>query len=122
VSPAVWIVAPQEAEVPLPLMTKISCVAILTAAEGKEAELADRLTDLIAAAADETGTEIYSVHTDPDDPMIFTFFELYTDQEAVEVHGKSDAMRQAMRALGGLLAGRPEIRHLTPLAAKGLDL
>jgi len=31
-------------------------------------------------------------------------------------------MRAAMGALGGLLAGRPEVVQLTPIAAKGLDL
>jgi hypothetical protein len=31
-------------------------------------------------------------------------------------------MRAAMGAVGGLLAGRPELTMMSPVAAKGLDL
>ena len=103
-------------------MSKLSIIATLTAAEGKADELAAALANLIEAADEEPGLEIYSVHRDPKDENTFYFFELYTDQAAFEVHGKGEKMAAAMGSMGGLLGGRPDVKILTPGPAKGLDL
>lgn len=103
-------------------MSKISLIAKLTAADGKADELEAALRGVIAAADEEAGLEVYSAHAAHDDPGVYYFFELYQDQGAVDVHGKGDGMRAAMGAFGGLLAGRPEITRMTPVAAKGLDI
>lgn len=103
-------------------MSKISIIATLTAAEGKADELEAALTALIASADEEPGLEIYSLHRDPKDENAFYFFELYTDQAALDVHGKGEKMKVAMGSMGGLLGGRPDVKILTPSTAKGLDL
>ena len=103
-------------------MSKISLIAKLTAVDGKATDLETALRGVIAAAAEEAGLEVYSAHAANDEPGVFYFFELYQDQAAVDVHGKGDGMRAAMGAFGGLLAGRPEITRITPVAAKGLDI
>lgn len=103
-------------------MSKISLIAKLTAADGKADELETALHGLIAAAEEEPGLEIYSVHRDDDDANAFYFFELYADQDAVDVHGKGDGMKAAMAAVGGLLGGRPDVTRLTPVVAKGMAL
>ena len=103
-------------------MEKITLVATLAAVEGKEAQLQDALVELVAAADEEPGCEIYSVHSSPNEPGVFRFFELYTDRDALKAHGRGQRMATAMTKLEGLLAGPPEILRLTPLAAKGLDL
>lgn len=103
-------------------MSKISLLAKLTIAEGKTEELEAAIGPLIAAADEEPGLEIYSFHKDTKDENVYYFFELYTDADALAVHGKGDGMKAAMGALGGCLAGRPEITMLSPVAAKGLDI
>lgn len=103
-------------------MAKITLIATLTAADGKEQQLRDAIVDLIAAAEEEPGCEIYSAHASRDEPGIFRFFELYTDSNALKAHGKGERMALAMAGLGGLMAGPPEVLRLTPVAAKGLDL
>lgn len=103
-------------------MSKISLIAKLTAADGKHDELEAAIRHVIAAADEEEGLEVYSAHAVVDEPGAFYFFEVYRDDEAVAAHGKGDGMRSAMGAFGGLLAGRPEITRLRPVAAKGLDL
>ncbi len=104
-------------------MSKLTLIAKLTAAEGKAEELSAALSNMIAAAGEEDGLEIYSVHADASDEDVFYFFELYRDQAAFDVHGKGEGMKAAMGALGGgLLGGRPEITMMSPIAAKGLDL
>lgn len=102
-------------------MSKIAIIAKLTAAEGKAAELEARLADLIAAAEEEDGLEVYSAHKDTKAEGVYYFFELYRDGDALAVHGKGERMKPAMKALGAdLLAGRPEITMLEPVVAKGL--
>lgn len=103
-------------------MSKISLIAKLTAAEGKADELKEALSAMIVAADEEPGLEIYSVHADTSDASVFYFFELYTDQAALDVHGKGEKLKAAMGALGGLLGGRPEITMLSPIAAKGIEV
>jgi quinol monooxygenase YgiN len=103
-------------------MEKITLVATLTAAEGREDELRDVLIDLVAAADEEPGCEIYSVNESREEPGVFRFFELYTDRDALKAHGGGPRMAAAMAGLDGLLASPPEILRLTPLAAKGIDL
>ena len=103
-------------------MSKISVIAKLTAAEGKEAELQGAIDALISAADEEPGLEVYSCHTTSDEPGAFYFFELYTDTDAARAHGQGDRMKSAMAAVGNLLAERPKITRMTPIAAKGLDI
>jgi quinol monooxygenase YgiN len=103
-------------------MSKISVIAKLTAAEGKAAELESAVAALIAVADEEAGLEVYSCHAANDEPGVYYFFEVYSDDDAVKVHGRGEAMKSAMVALGGLLAGRPEVIRMTPVAAKGLEL
>jgi quinol monooxygenase YgiN len=103
-------------------MSKISAIARLTARDGKAAELEAALHDLIAAAEEEEGLEVYSVHAVDDSEGQYLFFELYRDAEATKVHGKGERMRAAMGALGPLLAGRAEVTRMHPVAAKGLDV
>ena len=102
-------------------MAKISLIAKLTCAEGKNDEFEAALGDMIAASNEEAGLEIYSAHriNDTDE---YVFFELYTDGDALAVHGKGDAMKPAMKAIGAFMAGPPEVNMMTPIVAKGLDL
>lgn len=103
-------------------MSKISLIAKLTAVDGKAEELEAAMRGVIEAAAEEEGLEVYSAHRADDAPGVYYFFEVYRDQEAKDVHGRGDRMRTAMGAFAGLLAGRPELTVMTPVAAKGLDV
>lgn len=103
-------------------MSKISLIAKLTAADGRSADLETAMRDVIAAAEEEEGLEVYSAHAVDGDPGVFYFFELYRDAAALDAHGKGERMRAAMGAFAGLLAGRPEITTMSPVAAKGLEL
>jgi quinol monooxygenase YgiN len=105
-----------------PGMPKSSLIAKLIAADGKSEELEAALRGVVAAAAEEDGLEVYSAHAADDEHGVYYFFELYRDQDAVDVHGKGPDMQAAMGAFAGLLAGRPEITRMTPVAAKGLAI
>jgi quinol monooxygenase YgiN len=103
-------------------MSKISLIAKLTAADGKAAELEAVLAEVVTAADEEAGLEIYSAHKDTANEGVYFFFEMYTDGEALGVHGKGDAMKTAMGKFAGLLGGRPEITMMEPVVAKGIEI
>ena len=103
-------------------MSKISLIAKLTAADGKSEDLEAALCGVIDAAAEEDGLEVYGAHRADDEPGVYYFFEALPGpgREGRARQGRTD--RAAMGAFGGLLAGRPELTMMTPVAAKGLDL
>lgn len=101
-------------------MSKISLIAKLTCNEGADEDFEKALAGLIEASNEEAGLEIYSAHKGDDN--IYWFFELYSDSDALTVHGRGEAMRPAMKALGAYLSGAPEIMMLKPVVAKGMDI
>lgn len=102
-------------------MSKVSIIAKLVAAEGKGPELEAKLAELVAAADSEDGLEVYAASADNGEENVYWFFELYSDADALKVHGKGDEMKAAMGALGPFLAGRPEVHVSRPVVAKGLE-
>ena len=103
-------------------MEKVSVVAKVVAAAGRDGDVRQRLVDAVAAVEAEAGTEVYSVHQDAQDLSVFWMFELYSGGEAVDIHRHGDPMRGLVADLVPLIAGRGEIHVLAPVAAKGLDL
>lgn len=101
-------------------MSKVSMVGTISCQEGKGDEMAAVLADMVEAAKDEPGVEIYSYHRGEDDT--FHFFALMADQEAMKNHGQSEAMRAAMQAFGGLMSDRPQMSVTTPVAAIGFEV
>ena len=104
------------------MSSKRSIIAKLTCEPDNAEALEAALHEGIKASEEEGGLEIYSVHRDPNNAGVYWFFELYTDEAALGVHGKGDGMKAAMRAVGGLLSAPPEVSVLEPVTAKGLDL
>ncbi|MCP3853155.1 MAG: antibiotic biosynthesis monooxygenase [Actinomycetia bacterium] len=102
-------------------MAKTAVIAKITAAEGKRDELAAGLQKMLPVVEGEAGTEIYALHADKGDENILWFYELYTDDEALGVHGASDGMKETMGSLRDLFGARAEIILLDPVAAKGIN-
>jgi quinol monooxygenase YgiN len=103
-------------------MSKIAVLAKLTAAEGKRSEAIAVLSAQVGLVNDETGTEIYALHTDDSDEVTIWFYELYTDDGALAHHSGSDAMKALGPQLKGLMAARPQIIRLSPVTAKGINV
>ena len=102
-------------------MAQVAIVAKLTAADGKADELKAVIAGLVAAVeAEEPGTLIYAAAQDDDDPAVFWFYEYYGSEDAAATHSGGSALAEAGANMRGLLAGRPEVHRLTPVAAKGL--
>lgn len=101
-------------------MSKVAMFGTITCQDGKADEMAKVLADMVDAAHDELGVEVYSYHRGDDDT--FWFFAVMTDEDAARNHGRSEAMRAAMEAFGPLMAEPPQISQATPIAALGLDV
>jgi len=101
-------------------MTKVSVVGTFKCQDGKAAEMEAVLATMVDAARSEPGVEVYSYHRGEDDT--FWFFALMADQQTMQNHGQSDAMKAAMQAFGPLMAEPPQMSVTTPIAALGLDI
>src|SRR5438128_945025 len=103
-------------------MSKVAAIAKLTATEGQRDALVKVMEQLVDAAVDEKGTELYILNLDAKDANVIWFYELYTDNDALGAHSGSDTMKAIGTQLGGLVAGRAELTFLTPHRAAGVDL
>ena len=101
-------------------MSKVSMIGTISCQEGKGDEMETVLSAMVDAAREEPGTEIYSYHRGADDT--FYFFALMTDQEAMQSHGQTDAVKAAMAAFGPLMAAPPQMTPATPIAAIGFEV
>ena len=71
-------------------MSKVAMIGTLTCQDGKAEEMEAVLTQMVEAAAEEPGTEIYSYHRG--EGNTFWFFALMADQDAMQSHGQTDAI------------------------------
>ena len=101
-------------------MSKVAMIGTLTCQDGKAEEMEAVLTTMVEAAKGEPGVEIYSYHRG--EGNAFWFFALMADQEAMQNHGQTAEMQEAMQAFGPLMAEPPQMSVTTPIAAIGLDL
>lgn len=101
-------------------MSKVTMIGSITCQEGKETEMEAVLSQMVEAAREEPGVEIYSYHRG--DGNTFSFFALMTDEDAVQQHGQTEAMKAAMQAFGPLMAEPPQMSTSTPFAAVGYEV
>lgn len=102
-------------------MTQVAVIAKLTAVEGKGEDLRAAIGELVSQVRDdEPGTLVYAAGQDTADPNVFWFYEFYDSPDAAANHSSGDALAKAGDRMRGLLAGRPEVHRLTPVAGKGL--
>jgi quinol monooxygenase YgiN len=101
-------------------MAKIALIATLTAQPGRFDELVELVRGMVAEAAAEPGTELYTANVSGADDGVVWMYELYTDEEALAAHSTSDAMRRFVAALGEVAEPDMVGRRLTLVAATGV--
>ncbi len=96
----------------------IAVIAKLTVQEGKEEEFKAAGAEMVAAVKrHEAGRTLhYTFARSQKAPNEFYFLELYADDGALAEHGKTPHMGVFGGKIGGMLAGRPEITRLDPVA------
>lgn len=101
-------------------MSKTAVLAKLPIKEGEKETFLAAFASMCEQVDQEPGTEIYILNWDQKNPDVAYIYELYCDGDALAAHSGSDAMKALMAALGGVLAGAPELIMLEPAAGKGL--
>ncbi len=99
---------------------KVSMMGTITCQDGKADAMEALFADMVEAAKDEPGMEIYSYHRG--EGNTFLFFALMSDAAAMQNHGQTPAMQAAVQAVGPLMAGPPNISPATPIAALGFQI
>ena len=91
----------------------VAIVAKIKAKAGSEAQVEAAFKEMIKQVrANEPNTLQYILHKSVQDPTTFIFYELYTDQAAVDSHGKTAHMKELGGKIGPHLDGRPEVHVL----------
>jgi quinol monooxygenase YgiN len=82
--------------------TSVKIVALLTARDGKAAELRALLDDMIPPSRAEPGNLRYDLWQDASEPARFVLDELYIDAEAVAAHRASPHFQRYASLIGAL--------------------
>jgi quinol monooxygenase YgiN len=91
----------------------IGIIATIKVQDGKNAEFEGVFTALAAQVrANEPGNLAYQLTKSRTDPNTYKVLELYTDEDAVKLHGGTEYFKAAGPKMGPCLAGRPEIEYL----------
>ena len=84
------------------------------AKEGEEEKVREAITKMIEPSRAEPGCLFYQPNRDPENPCVFFFYELYTDEEAYRAHGESEHFqRHAIGEAIPLLESRERIFYET---------
>jgi quinol monooxygenase YgiN len=97
----------------------IAVIAKLTVREDKVDEFKAAATEMVEAVRrNEAGKTLeYLLCQSASNPAEFVFFERYADEAALAEHGKTPHMAAFGAKLAGMLAARPEIVRLQPVAS-----
>lgn len=91
-------------------MKNITVVATFQARPGKEAELRNALTGLVAPTRKETGCINYDLHVSADDPGKFLFHENWTSKAELDAHLKTPHIAALLPRVDELCVAFPEIK------------
>jgi quinol monooxygenase YgiN len=83
----------------------------LTAVTGRRDELLAALAELTEATRAEPGNVVFVNHAARDDPDVVLGYEVFRDQDAIDAHRATDAVRVARDRLETLLAEPPVITY-----------
>jgi quinol monooxygenase YgiN len=97
----------------------MTLTAIIRAKPGHADTVRNALLAVIdSVRRDEPDTVNYYVSQSPDDPNLFTTFERFRDQAAMQRHNNSSAVAKFVEVAGPVLADKVMIHTCNELAAK----
>jgi quinol monooxygenase YgiN len=100
-------------------MGNLAILVRIEVAAGRDAELLDLFDEWFAQFHRETGTEVYVLNRDGDEPNVFWCYEVYRDEDALQAHLASDVLARTLPRYRPLVTSQ-EVVRLEPIQAKGL--
>jgi quinol monooxygenase YgiN len=99
-------------------MKKFILIASFTIIPGFEAELKKATIALAAETRNETGSELFLIHTRNDSPQTIFFYEIYQSEEAFQQHLTFNYTKKFIELLKGRIENdKPETTFLTALGS-----
>lgn len=102
------------------MKSKVSVLCSFACRDGSAHEMEALLADMVEAAVDEPGVEIYSFHRGQENA--FWFFALVRDRDVLSNLNHNAAVNAFMAEFDKLVESPPQISVTVPVAAIGLDL
>ncbi len=102
-------------------MSKVNTFAKVTVRAGTGDEFAALFPTLVEQAGKEPDTLLYVLNRSAEEPDVFWFFEVYTDEDARTAHGSSEFMAGMLPKLKPFFESLEVLRGI-PVAAKGVDI
>ncbi|MER6651933.1 putative quinol monooxygenase [Streptomyces sp. NPDC000971] len=96
--------------------TPIAVYGYARAKAGEEDRLLDEIQAIIGLTRKEDGCEQYTVHTTPDQPGAFAFYERWSSGAHLLAHVSQPFMQTYFAAITGLVEGELEAHWLHPLS------
>ena len=100
-------------------MSAVACIAKVSAAPGKRAELAAAMQLALDNVEEEPGTRYYILHEDSGNEDLLWLYELYEGPDHLDAHRNAPWFADLGPAIRPFLAGRPELTFVKPIAGKG---
>ncbi|MDD3269011.1 MAG: putative quinol monooxygenase [Syntrophomonadaceae bacterium] len=95
----------------------IVLTAAFKAKTGKEEELKQTLSAMIPEVQNEQGTMMYILNRSTNDKGQFLFYEVYKNDEALELHNSTPYFQALLRNIDGLLDEQPKIEFYEDIAS-----
>ena len=100
----------------------LTITAIIRVRNGEEATMRQGLLEVAKSVrASEPGTIGYHISQDPLDPCVFTTYERYADQAAMDRHNNSEAVARFFEIAGPILDGEVKLVTGTEISTKLSD-
>lgn len=99
-------------------MAKVTMNGRFECKDGKSAEMDAAVAAQTEALMGDANVEVYAYGRGQGNA--YTFFALFPDMEAMQSHGQSEDMQEALETFKSLLAGPPDVVVAELVAAKGL--
>lgn len=98
-------------------MPEIIVIATLTAQEGKEADGAQFLSQLLAPTHEDDGCLLYALHRGAENSRKFAFVERWASRSQLEDHLSTSDFKKAMREITKYFVDEPDITMYEPVPA-----
>jgi quinol monooxygenase YgiN len=100
----------------------LTITAIIRVRKGEQAAMRQALLDVAGSVrADEPATIGYHISQDASDPCVFTTYERYADQAAMDRHNNSEAVARLFGIAKPLLDGEVTLVTGTEISTKSGD-
>jgi quinol monooxygenase YgiN len=90
-------------------MKHVTVVATFQARSGKEAALREALIGLLEPTRKEPGCISYDMHSSPDDPAKFLFYETWQSKDALDAHMRTPHFQKLVPRVEDLCVAFPQI-------------